>query len=182
MRLFVGIEIPSDIAADLYPIGRALRGVDAQTPDNMHLTLKFIGNVDPGLAAEVDEVLSKVRFDPFDLQISGLGLFASTRKARILWAGVKDQPELSRLAGRVENALAQIEEVAALLDGRKFTPHITLARNREAPRAVIEQCVADHANLRSEPFSVQRFCLYQSHQTDDGPKFEILAAYTGEDE
>ena len=104
MRLFVGVEIPADIAADLYPLARGIKGLDAQTPENMHITLKFIGNVDPGLAAEIDQALAKIAFEPFDLCVQGLNVFASTRKIRIFWAGVKDQPLMRQLAARVENA------------------------------------------------------------------------------
>lgn len=180
MRLFVGVEIPGDIAAGLYPLARAIKGISAQTPQNMHITLKFIGNVDPGLAAEIDGVLSKVRFTPFDLRVQGMGVFASARKIRILWAGVNGQPALRKLADRVEQALLSLEEVPAM-EMRKFTPHITLGRNRDAARARIEQVVADHSDLASRPFTIDRFCLYESHSTTDGPEFRVIAAYDGSD-
>ena len=178
MRLFVGIEIPADIAADLYPLARGIRGIEAQTPANMHITLKFIGNVDPGLAKEIDGVLSNLPFKPFELQVSGLGVFASARKIRILWAGVAKQPELHALAHRVENSLLAMEECPNM-DMRNFTPHITLGRNRDAARATVEQTIADHLDLTSRAFTVDRFCLYESHSTTDGPEFRMVAAYDG---
>lgn len=178
MRLFVGVEIPHDVAVDLYPLGRAIKGLDAQTPQNMHITLKFIGNVDPGLAGEIDQALSQVAFEPFDLQVSGLDMFASNRKVRIFWAGVKDQPALRTLANRVENALLALEECPDM-DMRKFTPHITLGRNRDAARASIERAIVDHGDVSSRVFTVDRFCLYESHSTVDGPEFQIVAAYDG---
>lgn len=181
MRLFVGVEIPGDIAAELYPLARGIKGLDAQTPENMHITLKFIGNVDPGLAAEIDQALFDVRFEPFDLQIQGLNVFASSRKIRIFWAGVKDQPIMRKLAARVESALLTLEECPDM-DMRKFTPHITLGRNRDAARATIEQTVADHADLSSRVFTIDRFCLYESHSTHDGPEFRVIAAYDGSDD
>lgn len=180
MRLFVGVEIPHDIAVELYPLGRAIKGLDPQTPENMHITLKFIGNVDPGLAGEIDKALSQVKFDPFDLQVSGLDMFASNRKVRIFWAGVKDQLSLHRLANRVENALLALEECPDM-DMRKFTPHITLGRNRDAARASIEQAIVDHGDVTSRVFTVDRFCLYESHSTTDGPEFRVIAAYDGKD-
>ncbi len=180
MRLFVGVEIPGDIAADLYPLARGIKGLDAQTPENMHITLKFIGNVDPGLAAEIDQALAQVSFEPFDLQVRGLNVFASSRKIRIFWAGIKDQPALHRLAHRVENALLALDECPDM-DMRKFTPHITLGRNRDAARATIEQTVADHVDLTSRVFTIDRFCLYESHSTSDGPEFRVIAAYDGSD-
>ncbi|MDG4721455.1 RNA 2',3'-cyclic phosphodiesterase [Thalassospira aquimaris] len=180
MRLFVGVEIPGDIAAELYPLARGIKGLDAQTPENMHITLKFIGNVDPGLAEEIDQALAQVSFEPFDLQVQGLDVFASSRKIRIFWAGVKDQPVMRRLAQRVENALLALDDCPEL-DARKFTPHITLGRNREAARATIEQAVADHVDLTSRVFTIDRFCLYESHSTSDGPEFRVIAAYDGSD-
>ncbi|RCK32285.1 2'-5' RNA ligase [Thalassospira profundimaris] len=178
MRLFVGVEIPGDIAAELYPLARGIKGLDAQTPENMHITLKFIGNVDPGLAEEIDQALAQVSFEPFDLQVQGLDVFASSRKIRIFWAGVKDQPVMRRLAQRVENALLALDDCLEL-DVRKFTPHITLGRNREAARATIEQAVADHVDQTSRVFTIDRFCLYESHSTSDGPEFRVIAAYDG---
>ncbi|WP_430471796.1 RNA 2',3'-cyclic phosphodiesterase [Thalassospira lucentensis] len=180
MRLFVGVEIPADIAADLYPLARGIKGLDAQTPENMHITLKFIGNVDPGLAAEIDQALAKIAFEPFDLCVQGLNVFASTRKIRIFWAGVKDQPLMRQLAARVENALLALEECPDM-DMRNFTPHITLGRNRNAARATIEQAVADHGDVSSRTFTIDRFCLYESHSTADGPEFRVVAAYDGTD-
>jgi 2'-5' RNA ligase len=180
MRLFVGVEIPGDIAAELYPLARGIKGLDAQTPENMHITLKFIGNVDPGLAEEIDQALAQIPFEPFDLQVQGLDVFASSRKIRIFWAGVKDQPVMRRLAQRVENALLALDDCPEL-DARKFTPHITLGRNRDAARATIEQAVADHVDLTSRVFTIDRFCLYESHSTSDGPEFRVIAAYDGSD-
>lgn len=178
MRLFVGVEIPADIADDLYPLARGIRGLDAQTPENMHITLKFIGNVDPGLAKEIDAALSELPFEPFDLRVQGLGIFASARKLRIFWAGVADQPALHSLANRVEKALLRLEECPDM-DMRKFNPHITLGRNRDAARATVEQAVADNIGLTSRSFTVDRFCLYESHSTVDGPEFRVVAAYDG---
>lgn len=178
MRLFVGIEIPEDIANDLYPLARAVRGLDAQTPQNMHVTLKFIGNVDRGSAQEIDKVLSGLSFSPFDLAISGLGMFASSRKVRIFWAGLTESRELNDLAGRVARGLARIEDLPEA-DTHKFTPHVTLGRNRDASRARIEQVIADHFDTRSRVFTVDRFCLYESHTSNDGPIFDVVAAYTG---
>lgn len=180
MRLFVGVEIPADIAADLYPLARGIKGLDAQTPENMHITLKFIGDVDPGLAVEIDQALSKLAFTPFDLGVQGLNVFASAQKIRIFWAGVSEQPLLRQLAARVENALRALEECPDM-DMRNFTPHITLGRNRTAARATIEQAVADHGDIRSRSFTIDRFCLYESHSTIDGPEFRVVAAYDGSD-
>ncbi|OSQ40611.1 RNA 2',3'-cyclic phosphodiesterase [Thalassospira mesophila] len=178
MRLFVGIPIPADIAEDLYPIARAMRGLDAQTPKNMHLTLKFIGNVDNGLtAAVIDDVLHHTRFTPFDLQIAGLGMFGTARKARILWAGVQPQPLLTQLAHRVEAALFRCDDISNQLDRRKFAPHITLGRNRSASRAAVGQAVVDHAGLPSRSFRVETFCLYQSISTGEGPVYQVMAHY-----
>jgi len=180
MRLFVGIPIPVDIAENLYPVARAIRGLEAQTPENMHLTLKFIGTVhDRVTAASIDDALLQTRFTPFDLQIAGLGMFGTDRKARILWAAVQAQPLLNQLAHRVESALFRCDDISGQLDRRKFTPHVTLGRNRSASRAVIGQAVADHADLVSRSFQVDRFCLYQSISTGDGPVYQVVAEYDG---
>ncbi len=178
MRLFVGIPIPADIAQDLYPIARAIRGLDAQTPENMHLTLKFIGTVeDRHLATSIDEALMSVAFDGFDLKIAGLNMFGTDKKARILWAAVQNQPLLGQLAGRAESALLACEDLSDRLEVRKFTPHITLGRNRSAPRAVVEQAVVDHADVTSRVFHVDHFCLYQSISTHDGLVYQVMAEY-----
>lgn len=183
MRLFVGIPVPADIAKDLYPIARAIRGLDAQTPENMHLTLKFIGEVeDRHVAACIDAALMSVAFDVFDLKVAGLNMFGTDKKARILWAAVQNQPLLGQLAGRVESALLACDDLAGQLEARKFTPHITLGRNRTAHRAVVEQAVVDHADVTSRAFQVDHFCLYQSISTHEGPVYQIMAEYGAESE
>ncbi|WP_254424254.1 RNA 2',3'-cyclic phosphodiesterase [Thalassospira marina] len=178
MRLFVGIPIPADIAEDLYPIARAIRGLEAQTPENMHLTLKFIGNVDDRhVAGTIDDALMAIGFDGFDLKVAGLGMFGTDKKARILWAAVQNQPLLGQLAQRVESALLACEDISEQLEQRKFAPHITLGRNRSAHRAVVEQAVVDHADVTSRVFHVDKFCLYQSISTNDGPVYQVMAEY-----
>src|SRR5205807_2390184 len=94
-------------------------------PENMHITLRFIGEVDDSTAEEIDHALQRIAAEGFSLELAGLGTFGQGFKARSLWTGVNPSAELSRLQGKIESALVRS---GLPPETRKFTPHVTLAR------------------------------------------------------
>lgn len=165
IRLFVAVPLPGDIRQRLALLSGGIPGASWLAPDTLHLTLRFIGEVEEDVAADIDDALARIRLPAFSLGLAELGLFATGRNLRTLWAGVERSAPLARLQAKVETAV-----VAAGLppEGRKFTPHVTLARLKNAPRGRVEQVLAGHAGFRAGPFAVDRFTLYSSLLTRDG--------------
>lgn len=160
LRLFVAVPVPEDVAARVGGLMGGLPGARWAEEEDLHLTLRFVGEVDEGRAADIDAELSRVRFDPFPLLLSGVGLFGTGRNARVVWIGVEPVTALSILHGRVESAVVRAGEPA---DPRAFTPHVTLARLNRPERGRLTDFLSGNAPFRAGPFMVDRFQLRHSH-------------------
>ena len=171
-RLFLAIRPPEPIRdqlLDLMDDGEALRW---QNEDQLHLTLRFIGEVERPQAEDLAAALATIRFDPFELRLSGVGTFAR-RRGGALWAGVSPREPLARLAAKLDRAC-----VAAGLEPerRAYHPHITLAR-WNGPEPQLSPFLQAHAALTSDPWWADHFTLYESHLRKDGAHYEAVAEY-----
>ncbi|MFZ2005002.1 MAG: RNA 2',3'-cyclic phosphodiesterase [Stellaceae bacterium] len=173
LRLFVGIEFPPELKLRLSLLQSGIAGAKWVDPGNFHLTLRFIGEVDEGTAADVDEALLRLKARPFTLLLAGTGTFGGD-KPRQLWVGTEREPALSALQGKVEQALIRARLPP---EPRKFTPHVTLARLRDPRRGEIHDFLASHAQFRAAPLKVERFSLIASYPTKAGSVYEDQADY-----
>ena len=172
-RLFAAIRPPQairDLLVDVMDEAPELRWVDEE---QLHLTLRFIGEVDRPLANDIAAALGTVRAPAFDLSIKGVGRF-DRRGGGAVWAGVEPKAPLAALAAKVERACqgAGLEP-----ERRAYHPHLTLARwNGPSSRAA--GLLAERARGLSSPaFGVDRFTLFESHLSRHGPHYETVADY-----
>lgn len=174
LRLFVGLSLPDDIRRDLAALCIGLPAARWVDPQTLHMTLRFIGEVDGAVAEDVHDALSCVAAPGFCLALSGVDCFASSGKVHTLWAGVAKEPLLVHLQGKIERALvrAGIEP-----ERRKFKPHVTLARFRSGAPDRLGPYFQRHSRFSSEPFLVDRFVLFRSHLGSEGAHYEVLATY-----
>ncbi len=172
-RLFVAIRPPPEVLDLLLDTMEGTPGLRWQSVEQLHLTLRFVGEVGRPLAEDIATALCAIAFEPFELRISGAGLF-DHRNGGALWAGVEPKAPVAALAAKVERACV----VAGLEPERRaFHPHVTLARwGREAGPS-LEAFLARHAALRSDPFTVDRFTLFESHVGRHGSSYETIASY-----
>jgi 2'-5' RNA ligase len=170
LRLFVGIELPPELKLRLSLLCAGVPGARWVDPGNYHLTLRFIGEVDEGLASDIDAALAQIRAPRFDLALAGVGHFGD----RMLWAGVDKSPPLVHLRDKVESALVRL---GLAPETRRYAPHVTLARLRNTSAAKLHSFLAEHALFRSEPFPVDRFNLIASYLTKSGAIYEDQADY-----
>jgi RNA 2',3'-cyclic 3'-phosphodiesterase len=180
MRLFVGIALPEDVRARLAMLESGIPGVRWVKPDNLHLTLRFVGEVDGGAAHDIDAALAAVRGPAFRLAFSGLGCFDRRGKVHTLWAAVETSEPLMRLQAKVESALVRTRLEPAR---RKFKPHAALARMRNgvSPGPKIGAWLEANNRFAAGPFDVDRFILYRSHLGGEGAHYEELADYPLDD-
>jgi 2'-5' RNA ligase len=172
-RLFVAIRPPEairDLLIDTMDDSPEFRWQD---DEQLHLTLRFIGEVERPMAEDLAAALGRLRAPCFDLRIKGVGRF-DQRNWGALWAGVEPKDPLAVLAAKVERVCLSVGFDPAR---RVFHPHITLARwkghrNREA-----EDFVARHRALASEPFTVDAFVLFESRLSRHGAHYEEVATY-----
>lgn len=172
-RLFTGLEIPPEIAERLSYLRGGLIGARWIDPENYHLTLRFIGDVDMVDAEAAAEALARVRRASFPLRFTGVGALG-TRKAHSVVATVAPTPALIELQAEHERIL---QRIGLPPEGRKYTPHVTLARVRGGTT----RDIADYLTLRggffAEPFEVDRFVLFSSRNSVGGGPYIVEEAY-----
>jgi len=172
-RLFTALEIPADIAFSLSLLRGGLPGVRWIDPENYHVTLRFIGNVDGLLADDIALALHQIDRPSFDLAFDGLGAFGS-RRPRSLWAGLKPAPALNDLRGELEHCL---QRIGLAPEHRRFTPHITLARLRGASEPDVAAYLTARGNFQTAPFAVGRFVLLSAKASRGGGPYVMEEAY-----
>jgi 2'-5' RNA ligase len=173
LRLFVGIEFPPELKLRLSLLEAGIPGARWVDPGNFHLTLRFIGEVGEDIAADIDEALCRIRARRFTLQLAGTGVFGGNRP-HALWVGVERDSELLALRDKIEQSLIRI---GLEPEGRKFAPHVTLARLRDPEIAGLRDFLAANAQFRAAPLPVEQFSLIASYPTKSGSIYEDQADY-----
>ncbi len=175
IRLFVGLALPDAVRGELAYLQAGLPGAKWVKAESLHLTLKFIGEVDRGVAEDIDTALGAIHTPSFSMVLSGLGCFESKGKVRALWARVSKSQELKRLQEKIESALVR---AGLEPERRKFKPHITLARFKNGtPAERIGMFLENNNTFQTDPFPIEHFTLFRSHLGGDGSVYEPLAEY-----
>src|SRR3984893_17608395 len=172
-RLFTGLEIPSDIAQHLAALRGGLPGARWIDPENYHLTLRFIGDVNDVIAHEVASLLGRVKRGAFEVQLEGLTSFGG-RKPRAVVATLAPAQALLDVQAEHERLM---QRIGLEPEGRKYLPHVTLARLRDSSSRQVADYLALRAPLRSPPFRISRFVLFSSRTSAGGGPYVIEAAY-----
>ena len=170
LRLFVGIDLPPELKLRLSLLAAGLPGAKWVDPGNYHLTVRFIGEVDEGQAADIDAALVQIRAPRFELTLATVGHFG----LRMLWVGIDRNPALQHLHEKVESAL---NRVGFAPEERRFTPHVSLARLKGTHEVKLQTYLTEHALFRAAPFPVDRFSLVASYPTKSGAIYEDQADY-----
>jgi 2'-5' RNA ligase len=172
-RLFTAIEIPEAQRVRLSLLRAPLTGAKWVEADNMHITLRFAGDIDGRTADEFADLLEDAAGPPFPVAIAGAGAFGG-REPRVLWAGIAASPQLDALYRAHERAArgAGLEP-----DSRQFRPHVTLARMRGARQRAVARFLEENGDLRLEPFMVTRFVLLSARPGSGGPPYGVEASY-----
>lgn len=159
MRLFVGLDLPWDIRVQLAQLAGGIPGARWVPAENLHLTLRFIGEVNAPQAEEIDLSLATLRGRALDLVFAGVWTFAKGGRETQLWVGVERNPGLEHLQTKVETAL---QRAGLAAERRRFTPHVTLARLDNAFPENIGGFLQAHNLFRAEPMRVAHFTLFSS--------------------
>jgi 2'-5' RNA ligase len=185
VRLFVALEIPTAVRDNLAAFLKDMRDLSAKLadkrprwvrPENLHVTLKFIGEVEPAKLDGIRGSLSAIRSDaPVDLRFRGLGFFPNANHPRVLWAGLVASANLPLLAGDIDLAL---DALSIARETRAFTPHLTLARF-EPPGLPENLCAVIQKNSEREfgSFQAREFHLIESKLKPTGAEYTSLASF-----
>lgn len=159
MRLFVGLDLPWPLRQRLAVLAGGIPGARWVPPENYHMTLRFLGELPPHRAEEIDLALATLRGRGFSLTLAGIGSFAKAGRDTQLWVGVARSPQLEHLQTKIETAL---QRAGMEPERRRFTPHVTLARLDNASPAKIAGFMQAHNLFRAEPVPVAHFTLFSS--------------------
>lgn len=173
MRLFVALPLPENVAQSLLLIQGGVPGARWQTRDQLHLTLRFIGEVDNQTAIMLDEALASIHVPAFAIQLHAVGQFGG-KQIHSLWAGVRRNDALDHLQRKVDSAIRRVGQPQ---DQHKFTPHVTLARLRHPEPGKALEWLTHHALFTSAEFTVGAFQLSSSKLTSDGSIYRVEQDY-----
>ena len=168
-RLFTGLQIPPSIAAQLALLQGGIDRARWIAPEDYHITLRFIGDVEETTARQVEEALERIALPAFSLRLSGLGWFGGGRPHSV-HALVEPNAALEALQGAHERAC---REAGLEPERRKFTPHVTIARCRGARLAEVRDFVAAHGLFAAGPFAVDDFVLFSARPSRGGGPYVV---------
>lgn len=173
--MFVALALPEAVRGVLGGLAQPLPGVAWTRPEQLHVTLRFLGDVPTAQIPAMIERLSEVKVAPFVLPLEGCGTFPPNAPPRVLWIGVgQGHPRLFQLRQRLDDALLAC---GLQFDVRMFHPHVTLARCREESGPAIATWLHAHPECVAPPFLVEAFDLYASELRPDGAMHELRARF-----
>jgi RNA 2',3'-cyclic 3'-phosphodiesterase len=173
-RLFTALEIPRMAAFELSLLKGGLPGARWIDPDNFHVTLRFIGDTDNRTADEIAAALDRVYRPPFTLAIRGLHCFASGRAPHSLAATIEPSEALIELQAEHEHI---IQRLGLPPEGRRYIPHVTLARLKGTTPTDVARWLSEHGVYRGPTFEADRFVLYSSRASVGGGPYLVEEAY-----
>ena len=173
MRLFVGIGLDPAVSSPLARINGGIPGARWVQEHDFHITLIFVGEIDEGLAADLDGCLTRIRQPRFSLTVEGLNTFGHA-KPHTLWAGVAPSTELSHLQTKTTQVC---HELSIPVERRKFVPHVTLARLSDPPIPKLQSFITEHSPLQGGSFTVRQFTLFESLPASGTTTYRPLVDY-----
>ena len=175
IRLFVALDLPAELRSRMALLSTGVLGARWVAPENLHLTLRFIGEVAEDRLDDITGALDRVKGAPFPLTFDGAGHFESGRRVRALWIGVERSEALAVFQGRIETALVRC---GLEPERRKFSAHVTLARFKNAKPGVVRDWLAANTLFQAMPFTVDQFVLYASYLGGGGPVYQAVERFS----
>jgi RNA 2',3'-cyclic 3'-phosphodiesterase len=172
-RLFVALRPPAQIRGALQGLMGGVSGARWQDDAQLHLTLRYIGEVEHALAEEIALALSSLRSPPITLALSGVGQFERKGRVEALWAGASPKDPVTALHKKLDRLLSGL---GLEPEHRAFVPHITLAR-LSRNQAGATQWLLENGGLSSPAFLMDAVILYESHLTGDGARYEPVTQF-----
>ncbi len=175
MRIFVEVPLPEELKEKIGKLGKEVEqeGIRLVKPQNMHATLKFLGEIPEKKLTDIEQKLRQIKFSSFRCSIKGVGVFPSESYIRVIWVGVESNGQLEKLA----------EEVMGALQGYgkddRFSAHITIARVKK--KVDTSKFLEEHKNEDLGEFEVKGFNLMESVLSREGPSYSVVASFAAEE-
>ena len=184
IRSFIAFDINSEtILKNITNIQNLLTKTGANLklvkPENIHITVRFLGNITPNMVEKIFEEMKKTHFSPFNVKIHGIGAFPHLRYPRVLWAGITEgADQLRNIFNQLE---PRIRSLGFAPDTRGFSPHLTIARVKSGRnKAELIKCINENKNCRFGTVKAECLKLKKSNLTPKGPIYSTLKEYRPE--
>ena len=174
-RLFIAVDLPDAIKKNLESMFFGIPGARWVALDQLHLTVRFIGDVDGSLFLDIKSALAETRISPFNIQLKGVGHFPPRGAPRVIWVGIEKNEPLQLLRKKIAGTLLKI---GVKPEKRKFSPHITLARLKNTPPQKVANFLSGNGLFSQEPFQIDDFKLYSSTLTPKGAIHKVERIYS----
>ena len=174
-RLFIAVDLTGTMKKNLETIFFGIPGARWVALDQLHLTVRFIGEVDGALFLDIKNTLEEISISPFDIQLKGVGHFPPRGTPRVIWVGLEKSESVQLLRKKIDGALLRI---GIEPEGRKFSPHITLARLKNTPLQKVADFLSANGLFSQEPFQIDDFKLYSSTLTPKGAIHKVERMYS----
>ncbi len=179
MRLFVAVDLSEEIRNNISELSKifAVKGIKTVEKENLHLTLKFLGEVQDSKKDQIIAVLDEIEYERFRISLKGVGYFPGGSKLRVIWVGVENgAKQLETLANLVEDKMMELK----FKKERRFVPHATIARVKRIDSSTKNRILKQLAEFRDEKFGEMEVChfsLKKSILTPSGPIYEDLRIF-----
>ncbi|PAU93360.1 RNA 2',3'-cyclic phosphodiesterase [Aliifodinibius salipaludis] len=175
MRLFIAIPLREGVKRKLLDLRQPIDGMQWQSQEQMHLTLKFVGEVDKTTPSELRGELDNIVHPAFTMTITGIGYFPEGKQPKVVWAGVKENTTLQELHQKVED---HCEKMGIAPENRSYKPHVTIGRTKNTSKRTVTSFINQHKKFAIPDISVSEFVLYESKLHPDGARHYPLQTYS----
>ncbi|MEZ4667601.1 MAG: RNA 2',3'-cyclic phosphodiesterase [Anaerolineae bacterium] len=177
-RLFVALDLPDEVKKQITNLYYNIDGLRWVKVEQLHLTLRFIGEVTDKQEEAIRSSLGAVQAAPFSFQLTGIGQFPGRGKPRVIWVGVTPHTQLTSLHHQIE---ARIQSIGYGATDTSFSPHITMARVKfvsDASLALLKQFFDTHRAFKTDAIHIDHFTLYSSTLSSEGASYKAEAIYS----
>ena len=176
MRLFVGVPLPKNIKDELFSVQKMFKGDVAKiklvNKKNLHLTLKFFGNVEEKYLGEIINRLKRIKFKSFEANLAHFGDFSRSKHSKVLWVGLSPENKVVNLQQKIDSEFLDL-----FSEDMKFRSHLTLGRVKFIKKSEKFSEIVESVGVDSKSFLIDSFCLIESKLTKDGPIYNILETF-----
>ncbi len=174
LSYFIAVDLPLEVRDELMLIAAGVPGAHWVDEEQLHLTLRYLGEIDGLLLRNLQVALERIEAPSFVLQLQGIGFFPPRGEPEVLWVGVDKSQPLMDLRQRIDSLATRLGVPA---DRRRYSPHVTLARLHDAPDSRLARFAMEQALFKSTPFTPASFSLYASRRLPTGAEYQRIAAY-----
>ncbi|MEL7832520.1 RNA 2',3'-cyclic phosphodiesterase [Fodinibius sp. Rm-B-1B1-1] len=174
MRLFIAIPISDAVKQKIGDLQQPIEGIRWQENEQMHLTLKFVGEADMQLKKSLQKRLDEIEHPTFTIDLKGFGYFPERGRPKVLWIGLRENSSLRVLQQKVEQ---KCQAVGIAPEDRPYKPHVTMARVQGASKRTVNAFINEHKKFTVRDMMINQFVLYKSKLQPDGAQHSRLQTF-----